>query len=147
MEPGERERDAASLVHMVFLASIGVYALVLWITRGGGGAPSEPTGKTESLAAVFMVIGAAECFGADRLGRRRLSRGGGDPISRVRSFFLVRFGAAESAAVFGLMLGFLGGGVLAVGLLFALSATALLLAAPSREAWGKALALARSEQR
>ena len=142
MDAGEKERNVASLVHVAFLASIGVYAVVLWIARSSGGAPADPTGKTESLAFLFLVIGAVECFGAAWLGRRRLIRGAGDPVARVRAFFIIRFGAAEAAAVFGLMLGFLGGGVLVVGLLFALSATALVLAAPSREAWSEALALA-----
>lgn len=144
MDGGENERRIASLVHAVFLASVGVFALVLWFARRGGGAPADPTGRAETLAFVLLLIAAAECLGADRLGRRRLRRGSADPISRVRVFFVVRFGAAEAAAVFGLMLGFLGGGAVAVGLLFGLSVAALLLAAPSREAWAEALALAVS---
>ena len=147
MDAGEKERNVVSLVHMAFLASVGVYIVVLWFARKNGGAPAAPIGKAETLAFLFLMIGGAECFGADWLGRRRLLRGSGDPVSRVRAFFLVRFAAAEAAAVFGLMLGFLGGGGFAVGLLFSLSVLALVLAAPSREAWSKAMSLAAGERR
>ena len=147
MDAGEKERNVVSLVHMAFLASVGVYILVLWFARKSGGVPADPTRKAETLALLFLMIGGAECFGADWLGRRRLPRGPGDPVSRVRTFFLVRFAAAEAAAVFGLMLGFLGGGGFAVGLLFSLSVLALVLAAPSREAWSKAMSLAAGERR
>jgi hypothetical protein len=143
MDSAENQRNIAAMVHVVFLASVGVFAVILWLARTSGGAPADPTGRAESLAFLFLLIGAAECLGADRIGRRRLRLGSGDPIARVRSFFLVRFGAAEAAAVFGLMLGFMGGGALAVGLLFALSLLALALAHPSREAWSRALALAQ----
>lgn len=144
MDSAENQRNIASLVHIVFLASVGVFAVVLWFARRSGGAPADPTGRAEALAFLFLLIGAAECLGADRLGRRRLRRGLGDPVGRVRAFFLVRFGAAEAAAVFGLMLGFLGGSALAVGMLFALSVVALAVAAPSRQAWSEAMALAQS---
>ena len=144
MDNAENQRNITSLVHVVFLASVGVFAVILWFARKNGGAPVDPTGRAEGLAFIFLLIGTAECLGADRLGRRRLRAGSGDPIGRVRAFFLVRFGAAEAAAVFGLMLGFLGGNALAVSLLFALSIVALVLAAPSREAWSEAIALAQS---
>ena len=145
MDVGEKERSVVSLVHMAFLASVGVYILVLWFARKSGGLPADPTRKAETLALLLLMIGGAECFGADWLGRRRLHRGPGDPVSRVRGFFLVRFAAAEAAAVFGLMLGFLGGGGIAVGLLFSLSVLVLVLSAPSREAWSRAMALATGD--
>lgn len=140
MNGGEKDRQVAGLVHIVFLASIGVYAILLWAARRGGTAPPDPTGRGETLAFCFLAIGAGEYSWASWLGRRQLARGLSDPISRVRSFFYLRFGAAEAVALFGLMLGFLGGGAVAIGLLFCLSAACLMMAAPSRAAWAAALA-------
>jgi hypothetical protein len=140
MNGSEKDRNVASLVHVVFLASIGVYAILLWIARRGGTAPADPAGQSETLAFCFLAIGAGEYSWASWLGRRRLASGSGAPSSRVRSFFYLRFGAAQAPALFGLMLGFLGGGVLAVGLLFALSLVCLVAAAPTRGAWNEALA-------
>ena len=147
MDPSEKDRRLVGLVHVVFLASIGVYAVVLWIARRGGSAPLDPGGRAPALGIVLLALGAGEISWANWLGRRQLSRGSRDALSKVRSFFFLRFGAAEATAVFGLMLGFLGGSVAAVGLLFALSAAALVLAAPSRAAWNEAMALASGEDR
>lgn len=140
MNGTEKDRNVASLVHVVFLASIGVYAVLLWIARRGGTAPPDTTGQSETLAFCFLAIGAGEYSWASWIGRRRLVSGSAAPPARVRSFFYLRFGAAEAPALFGLMLGFLGGGIVAVGLLFALSLACLTAAAPSRSAWNRALA-------
>ncbi|MGH9364062.1 MAG: hypothetical protein ACRD1B_02185 [Thermoanaerobaculia bacterium] len=139
MNEGEKDRRLASLVHMAFLASIGVYLILIVVARRGGAAPTDPTGRTQTLAFCLLAIAAGEFSWASWLGRRHLTRGSGDAVSRVRSFFYLRFGAAEAAAIFGLMLGFLGGGAVAIGLLFALSAAALLAAAPSPGRWAAAL--------
>jgi len=143
MDQEASERRVTSLVHVVFLASIGVFGLVLWFARAGGGAPVDASGRAEARAMLLLLIAAAECYGAERWGRRRLRSGSGDPESRVQAYFLIRFGAAEAAAVFGLMLGFTGGGAFGVGALFALSLGTLVIAAPTREAWARALAVAR----
>jgi hypothetical protein len=140
MNGGEKDRNVASLVHVVFLASIGVYAILLWIARSGGTAPRDPTSQSESLAFCFLAIGVGENSWASWLGRRRLARGSGAPEARVRSFFYLRFGAAQAPALFGLMHGFSGGGLVAVGLLFAMSLAYLVAAAPTRNAWDQALA-------
>ena len=140
MNGSEKDRNVASLVHVVFLASIGVYAILLWIARRGGTAPPDATGQSETLAYCFLAIGAGEYSWASWLGRRRLAGGTGAPLTRVRSFFYLRFGAAEAPALFGLMLGFLGGGIVSIGLLFALSFACLVAAAPTRGAWDQALA-------
>ena len=140
MNGGEKHRRLASLVHMVFLASIGVYLVLIVVARRGGAAPQDPSGKAETMAFWFLAIAAGEYSWASWLGRRQLTRGSGDAVSRVRSFFYLRFGAAQAAALFGLMLGFLGGGAVAIGLLFALSAAALWAAAPSPGKWAAALA-------
>ncbi len=140
MSSPEKDRNVASLVHVVFLASIGVYAALIWVARRGGAAPSDPTGRSEALAVCFLALGAGEYSWANWLGRRRLQRGSGAPASRVRSFFYLRFGAAEAPALFGLMLGFSGGGLVGVSLLFALSCGCLFAAVPSRRAWQEALA-------
>jgi len=147
MDEGDGERRITALVHVVFIGSIGVFAVILWFARGSGGAPADPTGRAELRAFALLVIAAAECFGADLLGRRRLARASGDPVGRVRAFFLIRFGAAEAAAIFGLMLGFSGAGAFSVAALFALSLGALALAAPTPRAWSQALALAKPEGR
>lgn len=141
MNGSEKDRNVASLVHVVFLASIGVYAVLLWIARRGGTAPPDVTGQSETVAFCFLAIGAGEYSWASWLGRRRLAGGTAAPSARVRSFFYLRFGAAQAPALFGLMLGFLGGGVVGVGLLFALSFVCLVAAAPTRGAWDQALAL------
>jgi hypothetical protein len=143
MNGSEKDRSVASLVHVVFLASIGIYAILLGIARHGGTAPPDSTGRSETLAFCFLAIGAGEYSWASWLGRRQLARGSGAPAARVRSFFYLRFGAAEAPALFGLMLGFSGGGIVAVGLLFALSFACLVAAAPTRGAWGQALAEAK----
>jgi hypothetical protein len=140
MNGSEKDRNVASLVHVVFLASIGVYSILLWIARRGGTAPPDSTGRSETLAFLFLAIGAGEYSWANWLGRRRLVRGPGAPGERVRSFFYLRFGAAEAPALFGLMLGFSGGGIVSIGLLFALSFACLIAAAPTRGAWDQALA-------
>jgi hypothetical protein len=140
MTEGEKDRRLASLVHLVFLASIGVYLVLVVVARSGGSAPPDPTGKSGTLAFWFLAIAAGEYSWASWLGRRQLTRGSGGAVARVRSFFYLRFGAAQAAALFGLMLGFLGGGPVAIGLLFALSAAALWAAAPSPGRWAAALA-------
>ncbi len=147
MNGPEKDRNVASLVHVVFLASIGVYAILVWVARHGGTAPPDVTGRSEALTVCFLAIGAGEYSWANWLGRRRLSRGSGAPLARVRSFFYLRFGAAAAPALFGLMLGFLGGGAVSVGLLFALSCGCLVAAAPSRRAWREALAEAEGSGR
>jgi hypothetical protein len=147
MNGSENDRNVASLVHVVFLASIGVYSILLWIARRGGTAPPDLTGRSETLAYCFLAIGAGEYSWASWLGRRRLAGNSGAPRARVRSFFYLRFGAAEAPALFGLMLGFLGGGIVAVGLLFALSLACLVAAAPTRGAWDRALAEAEGTTR
>ena len=140
MNESEKDRNVASLVHVVFLASVGVYAVLVWVARSGGTAPRDPAGRTEALAFCFLAIGIGENAWVSWLGRRRLARASGTPEARVRSFFYLRFGAAQAPALFGLMLGFSGGSFLAAGLLFAMSLAYLVAAAPSRGAWGQARA-------
>jgi hypothetical protein len=135
----EKERQIVSTVHLAFLSSIGVYALVLWIARRSGAAPLDRSGRVGTIAGLMLGLGVAEVFWAGWFARRLLARRSGSALARVRSSFFLRFGAAEAVAVFGLMAGFLGASALTAALFYAVSAAALLLAAPSREAWRAAL--------
>jgi len=87
----------------------------------------------------MLFLGIAEMGWAGWFGRRLLSRRSGDALPRVRLSFFLRFAAAEAVGVFGLMSGFLGASAPTIGLFLALSAAALVVAAPSREAWQTAL--------
>lgn len=139
MLDSEKERQIVSTVHVSFLSSIGVFALVLWIARRGGAAPLDTAGRNGTATGLMLFLGIAEVAWAGWFARRLLSRSTDQPVARVRSCFFLRFAAAEAVGVFGLMSGFMGAGAITVGLFFAIAVAALVVAAPSREAWHSAL--------
>ncbi len=137
----EAGRRIVAVVHMAMLAAVPLYFAVLWLSRGhpglatGGGGTLRPR-----LPWFLLAVGAAEFAAATIFGRgllRAAGPGAGAP-ERVRRFFLIRFAAAEAIAVFGLFVGFGGASWTQAGVLFAASAAALLLAAPTRTAWARA---------
>jgi hypothetical protein len=76
---------------------------------------------------------------AAAVGRTFLRSARARPLERVRLSFLIRGAAAEAIALYGLVLGFLGGSPGHVGALFALAIVALLASAPGKASWEEAL--------
>jgi F0F1-type ATP synthase membrane subunit c/vacuolar-type H+-ATPase subunit K len=118
------------------LASIGLYAGLLWLARP---AALEGPGRPQ-LSSILLAVGLAEYAGATFLGRRLLAAAAGrrGAADRVRRYFLIRFAAAEAIAIFGLVAGFKGAPATDSAILFAVSALALIAAAPTRRAWTSA---------
>lgn len=138
----ELDRRTLTVLHVAMLSAVAVYALVLWALRGEirGSAPGGAAQK--GLEWAFLAIGAAQYFVATELGKKLLPSRRGEPRGRVRSYFLIRFAAAEAIGIFGLILGFLGASAGWVAALFGLSVVTLLLAAPTQAAYDDALTLA-----
>jgi len=135
----ESGRRIAAIAHIAMLASIGLYAGLLWLARP---AVLEGAGRPQ-LASILLAVGLAEFAGATWFGRRLLASSAGRPGApeRVRRYFLIRFAAAEAIAVFGLVAGFKGARASDSAILFAVSAACLVAAAPSRRAWAHAWGL------
>jgi hypothetical protein len=120
-----------TIVYVALVASIGVYALlVLFLPAGGHGPPPSP-----AIRWALLALGTGEYLAATALARWRLSSHGGASLEHVRSFFLIRFAAAEAIAVFGLAVHFLGGAMTSVLPFFAASIAAFAFAYPTREAF------------
>ena len=92
----------------------------------------------------LLVFGIVQYAAVTSFSRGLLRRGRGGPRDRVRAHFLLRFAAAEAIGIFGLMLGLTGGRTLWAAALLAASLAALLLAAPTRRAYGVAFAAAQA---
>lgn len=135
----ESGRRIAAVAHVAMLASIGLYAGLLWLARP---AVLEGPGRPQ-LSSILLAVGLAEFAGATWLGRRLLSSSAGRPgaAERVRRYFLIRFAAAEAIAIFGLVAGFKGSPAADSAILFAVAAACLIAAAPSRRAWAYAWGL------
>lgn len=144
MQNGERERRIAATIHLAFLSSLGVFALILWIARRNGVATLDTSGRNGTATGLMLFLGIAEVAWAGWFGRRLLLRRSGDVLARVRSCFFLRFAAAEAVGVFGLMAGFLGASPVTIGLFMAIAVAALAAATPSREAWKSAVDAAES---
>jgi len=137
-ETGQSEsgRRIASVAHVAMLASIALYAGLLWLARP---AALEASGRAQ-ISSILLAVGLAEYAGATLLGRRLLSAAAGRPgaADRVRRYFLIRFAAADAIAIFGLAAGFKGAPAADSAVLFGVSALALIAAAPTRKAWAAA---------
>jgi hypothetical protein len=144
MDPSERDRRVVALVHTALLAAVGVYAVVLVFFRMEIAPGAARPGSGLPLFGIFAILGTTQLLAAWVLGRRllRLRRpGAGD---RVRLYFLIRAGAAEAIAVFGFMLGLLGGSPIRVALLFGAGVAGLLSSTPGKPAWQEARRIAES---
>ena len=134
MNPSERARRIQTLVHTALLAGIGIYAVLLLFLRSEIAAVSpRPPGTT--LFLVLAGVGAAQYATASAVGRAFLRSPRSAAVDRVRLSFLLRGAAAEAIALYGLVLGFLGGRLAHVGALFVMGFVALLACTPSRAAW------------
>ena len=87
----------------------------------------------------LLATGGAEYLLVTVVGRRMLSARSGAALERVRSWFLIRFAAAEAIAVFGLAIHFLGGAAAHAQIFFLTSIAAFLLAYPGRTRFAEAL--------
>jgi F0F1-type ATP synthase membrane subunit c/vacuolar-type H+-ATPase subunit K len=143
VDPSEHDRRIAALVHTALLASVGVYGVLLAFLRAEL-APRHPQpATTTSLFALLSAVGVAQFAVASLVGRRLLTSSRGGALDRVRRYFLLRAGAAEAIALYGLILGFLGAPLAQVLALFGIGIAALLACAPAREAWNEALGRAK----
>jgi hypothetical protein len=134
----EHARRVQTLVHTALLSGIGIYAVLLVSLRAEIAASSpRPPGTT--LFLVLAGVGAAQYATASAVGRAFLRSPRSRAVDRVRLFFLLRGAAAEAIALYGLVLGFLGGRAAHVAALFAMGFVALLACMPGRAKWETAL--------
>ena len=134
----EHARRVQTLVHTALLAGIGIYAILLVVLRTEIAATS-PRPPGTALFLVLAGVGAAQYATASAIGRAFLRSPRSRAVDRVRLFFLLRGAAAEAIALYGLVLGFLGGRPGHVAALFAMGFLALLACMPGRAAWETAL--------
>ncbi len=140
----ERSRRITALVHTALAASVGVYAVVLLFLRSEITASGSAPPAGQRLFLVLAVLGAAQFAGASLVGRALLRSSRSGAAERVRLYFMLRGAAAEAIALYGLVLGLLGGAAAHVTALFALAAAALLACAPRKASWEEALRRAQS---
>ena len=146
MEDSEQDRRITALIHTAMVASVVLYgAVVAWYRVGVVPADSPPPPPSvNSIFAVLAALALAQLSGAALAGRAILRARRGAPSGRVRFHFLLRAAAAEFVAIYAFVLGFLGAPASRVLALFAVGAAALLAWAPTKPAWDKAMAVARS---
>lgn len=133
----ETDRRILTLVHAALIASVGVYAVILWLLGASLRPPGPPLRRAPEWAVALFAV--AQYVAVTAFSRRILVSPRRPAAERVRGCFLVRMAAAEAIGVFGLLLGFTGSGAGWVAGLFLLSFLALGLSTPSREAWAGAL--------
>ena len=137
--PEERARRILALVHTALLASVGIYGVILVFLQSEIQTVRAARPDVSALFLVLAAVGILQFGAAAALGRAFLRFPRSRPLDRVRLSFLLRAAAAEAIALYGLILGFLGGSVTQVGALFALAVAALLSCAPGHAAWDAAL--------
>ena len=138
MDEEERTRRIAALVHAGLLASVGIYAVVLFLFRSElTGAPPEPRAGGPA-ALLFAAIGIAQFGAASWIGRRLLQSSRSGAGDRVRLYFLLRAAAAEAIGIYALILGLTGASAGSTAGLLVESVAALLVCAPTRPAWNRA---------
>jgi F0F1-type ATP synthase membrane subunit c/vacuolar-type H+-ATPase subunit K len=135
VDASEQDRRVVAVVHTAMLAAVGVYAVALVFFRLEIVPNARALNADARLFLAFAALGLVELSGAWVLGRRLLRLRRPDARDRIRLYFLIRAGAAEAIALFGFVLGFLGGRPVEVAALFAASVAGLLACAPGRRAW------------
>ena len=136
----ERARRVLVLVHTALLAGVGIYAVILIFLRAEiatvrGARPASDS----TLFLVLAGVGLAQYAAAAWLGRAFLRTPRSRPVDRVRLSFLLRGAAAEAIALYGLILGFMGGSWARVLALLALAFVGLLACSPGKAAWEAAM--------
>jgi F0F1-type ATP synthase membrane subunit c/vacuolar-type H+-ATPase subunit K len=144
MDPDEAARRRSMLIHLALLAALGMYGVLLvqvWRRTGShrGPATDSPLWFVALLGVSGIALGLGVLLG------KRLPSGSGKPSDRVRRLFIIRATLAESVGVYGLLLGYLGAVLGQVAVLFAIALAAMLVWAPTREAWQNALRLAENK--
>ncbi|MEP6994204.1 MAG: hypothetical protein ABI968_06740 [Acidobacteriota bacterium] len=134
----------AVLVHTALVASIGAFAVVLLFFRSQTleltpGPPPSPR-----LIPALAAIGLGQFAMASWIGRGLLKSRRSGAGERVRLYFLLRASAAEAIGLFGLAAGLLGSPAIQTLALFMLSVAAMLISAPTRRAWERAVRSAES---
>ena len=142
-DEAERARRIQSIVHTALFAGVGIYAVLLLFLRSEIALVTSARPST-TLFLALAAVGAAQYAGASAVGRSFLRARRSRPLDRVRLYFVLRGAAAEAIALYGLVLGFLGGSATHVAALFALAVVALLACVPGRDAWEAALRQAES---
>jgi hypothetical protein len=144
IDAAERTRRIQAVVHTALFAGVGIYAVLLIFLRTeiAAVASAPPPGTT--LFLLLAGLGGLQYAVASAVGRAMLRARRSRPLDRVRLSFLLRGAAAEAIALYGLVLGFLGGRAVHVAALLALAVVALLACAPGKSAWQEALRRAES---
>ena len=137
--PHDAVRGVVTVVYTALLASVGACAVMLqFVPVPHGGAPPRPV-----VEWVLLATGPAEYAVVTVLGRRWLAGGRGNALVRARSYFLVRFAAAQAAAVFGLAVYSVGSPASHAWAFFGVSAALLAVTFPGRRAFAEAVSAAQ----
>jgi hypothetical protein len=144
IDASERTRRIQAIVHTALFAGVGIYAVLLIFLRTeiAGSASARPPGS--QLFLVLAGLGVAQYAVASVVGRAMLRARRSRPLDRVRLSFLLRGAAAEAIALYGLVLGFVGGRASHAAALLALAVVALIACFPGKGAWEEALLRAES---
>lgn len=152
--PGEQATRTMRILWFAFLAAIVIDAIVVWIVRGPGSGPSAAAAALPVLRPVFYVFGIVEFLLSFVLRRRFGGAGGGTgatagsgtgsgepsgaparrgapagsaaPMGTILGWALL-----ESVAILGLVLGFLGAGLIDAFPLMVLAFLGMMLQRPA----------------
>ena len=108
---------------------------------------SQPPSADASNVDLFLplvLVGVVQFVVFSVIARKRLRSSAGKPAARARLYFLLRAVASEAIGLYGMLVGLHGGPAFQPVVLFALALAAMLICAPTREAWQNALRLAES---
>ena len=144
IDASERTRRIQAIVHTALFAGVGIYAVLLIFLRTEIAAVASARPPARMLSLVLAGMGVAQYAVATVVGRAMLRARRSRPLDRVRLSFLLRGAAAEAIALYGLVLGFLGGRAVPVAALLVLAVMALLACFPGKVAWAEALRRAQS---
>jgi len=145
MDPGETEWRSAVLIRPMLLALLGDYGLLLAGLRARMSQPLSAGTSQLDLFVSLVLVGAVQFAVFSVIARKRLRSNAGEPAARARLYFLLRAVASEAIGLCGMLIGLHGGPVFQPIVLFALALAAILVCAPTREAWQNALRLAESQ--
>ncbi len=132
----EHVRRIVTVVYVALLASVGACAVVLRflpVHAGRGPRPAMEWG--------LLATGIGEYAAATLLGRRMLTARSGNSLARTRSYFLIRFAAAEATAVFGMAVFLMGSPPVHAAAFFAVSILMFLVSFPGKRAFSEAASL------